>query len=852
MRHHKTLAAGVVAAVFAASAAFLLSGFLTSEAVQNPRVSVDMVTTGNTYDDTTNTMALGPIESCLTSATANPNTHTHLAHLVIEDVEDLVGWQARLNYVGDRMRLSTFGPTPFTDNNTGQTVGFVNLPIDQTTGVHRSVIPASTIPTAPPDGTNTPQTALVGATYSGTQTFPVSPDTPRKAIPDDASYDAPSGGVLATLILQVVGNESGQPSLFMNLDDNNPNPPGSSVVVFTGAGTQTLIFDPLELGDGFHGEGATCVPLDCTTQECPPVSPTPTPGTPPPTPPPPPSPTTTCCTPSPTPTATATPTRTPTPFPSSFTGETLILTPAGYRRIDSLTAGDPILSYDIETGQFIETAISYLVSRSVEEYLLVTLAGGTEIRVTQEHPIYDATAQRYRTIKEFGPGDSVARPSARGLSSETVTAIERVSQSTTVYNLHVEDENHNYVAAGILVHNKTPTLSPTPTPCPEPICTPTPTATASPTATATPAPGSSTVVTLTNNNTISATNLRVTVTGAANLQALHTNAPGCPTPAKYLSNFNPGATKNYDFVWPSDCVELGESVTVEFSPDCTSCPPPQVLSHCFTHFGFGCGATAQPKPFAEFVNNTGQSVNDLHFGVSTAGFSIQPLISPAPGDGAPSVTVSGTSGDFRVDVVWPSPSVDPSESRGTAIFSSECTGSPCLTPDVFCFFWTLNGSNLGGGSPCPPFSPATHDAKLTRISGVPKNVRLSQGEVITDTASVVVANESNHTETIGVYVDVAAPPGCNPNSRVLQTTVTLAAGAKTTLSVPVSYSCMDVGAANGQSYSWTAVADHAADDLASCGPGTLQGIACFNALANDDADSSDNRVSRTGPKVVAQ
>ena len=135
---------------------------------------------------------------------------------------------------------------------------------------------------------------------------------------------------------------------------------------------------------------------------------------------------------------------------------------------------------------------------------------------------------------------------------------------------------------------------------------------------------------------------------------------------------------------------------------------------------------------------------------------------------------------------------------------------------------------------------------------MPKNVRLSPGEVIADNASVVVANESNHAETIGVYVDVLAPTGCTPNGRVLQTTVTLGAGNKTTIPIPVSYSCTDVSAANGQSYTWTAVADHGANDLASCGPGSLQGLGCFNALADDDEDPADNRKSRSGPKVIAQ
>jgi len=125
---------------------------------------------------------------------------------------------------------------------------------------------------------------------------------------------------------------------------------------------------------------------------------------------------------------------------------------------------------------------------------------------------------------------------------------------------------------------------------------------------------------------------------------------------------------------------------------------------------------------------------------------------------------------------------------------------------------------------------------------------------VNDSGNILVANQSSHTDAIGVYVDVMAPTAgaCSPNGRVLETTVVLAAGAKTTLSVPVSYSCSDPAAANGLSYIWVAVADHGADDLASCGPGSLQGLTCFNALVSDDEDSADNRATRNGPRVVAQ
>src|SRR5439155_8139975 len=163
-----------------------LSGAITTRAVQTPTISLDMITTGTTYDDTTNTMTVGATENTSSSATAT--THLHSTHLVIKTVEDLVGWQVRLNYIGDRLRPQGSNPTPFTDNTTAQTVGFTNLPIDQSTFVHRDVTAAASIPAAPPDNTNTPQTALVGATYNGPQTFPISPDTPAKAVPDDSSY----------------------------------------------------------------------------------------------------------------------------------------------------------------------------------------------------------------------------------------------------------------------------------------------------------------------------------------------------------------------------------------------------------------------------------------------------------------------------------------------------------------------------------------------------------------------------------------------------------------------------------------------------------------------------------------
>jgi hypothetical protein len=587
MSYRRPLVVALTTLAITATAAFFFSGLLTSQAVQDPVISLDMVTAGNTYSDPglggDNSMTVGTINNCLEAATGNNLQHSHLTHVVIQNVEDLVGWQVRLNYLGERIRPISVGFAPFVDTSTLQNISFLNLPIDQLSGIHRGDLSiASDIPAAAPG----PQTAAFGATLIGPPDFPTSPDTPYIFDEPGQTYDAPTGGVLASMTASVLAGNAGQASLFLNLDDGSPNAPGSGVAIFTGAGSVPVDLAVTSLGDGYHdeitgtGAGQTCVPLNCTFAECPPLG---TPGSP-----------------------TAPPSDTPTP-----------------------------------------------------------------------------------------------------------------------------------------------TTTPSPTPP----------------ATATPTPG-----------------------------------PATPTPTA------------------------------------TATPPVDVRNYTFT-------------------NQTGQAASDLHMRFD--GPVVPGLLQNAPGCPAPAVVEP--PGSFTVDVDWGTACVDNGES-----VVIEITSEP--PANLQCADWTLNGTPTGpatvGGvtvpscsTPTPTPSPvAGHDARLTRISGVPKNVRLSPGEVITDSASIVVANQGNHTETIGVYVDVTAPAagGCLPNGRVLQTTVTLGAGNMTTIPVPVSYSCTDPAAADGMSYTWTAAADHGADDLSSCGAGSLQGLACFNALADDDEDPADNRKSLTGPKVIAQ
>src|SRR2546428_5294734 len=175
----------------------------------NTTLALDMVPTGNDYCDgaglepdgvtpcsPANSMSVGAVDSCLADAAGNNNLHTHIAHVIVQNVEDMIGWQARLNYDGGMMRPNSVQFTPFTDSNTLQGVSFVNLPIDSGSSTHRDITAAVFIPPGSPG----PQTAAFGSSYLGTVAAAISSDTPPKSTPDDVSYSAPNGGILAALM----------------------------------------------------------------------------------------------------------------------------------------------------------------------------------------------------------------------------------------------------------------------------------------------------------------------------------------------------------------------------------------------------------------------------------------------------------------------------------------------------------------------------------------------------------------------------------------------------------------------------------------------------------------------------
>lgn len=203
-----------------------------------------------------------------------------------------------------------------------------------------------------------------------------------------------------------------------------------------------------------------------------------------------------------------------------------------------------------------------------------------------------------------------------------------------------------------------------------------------------------TTETFTNTTGAPANRLRVNMGQfSAALNPLTSNAPGCPQPTIYLDSLIP--IGRYVLVWPAECVDPDESVTLTFFPDCACLPAPTV------------GSFVWSSTFATLTNNTGDPANAVQVVLASPSHVEPPVTSPAyclP----PAVTPASPVPFTSLDVVWPSYCVGNGASvkldmhqlpympfGGT--YGPDSCGS-CSNPQVSSYTWTTIPS---GATPAP-------------------------------------------------------------------------------------------------------------------------------------------------------
>lgn len=154
-----------------------------------------------------------------------------------------------------------------------------------------------------------------------------------------------------------------------------------------------------------------------------------------------------------------------------FEAGSLVATPHGSVPIERLAVGDTVRAFDERLGQVLDRRVTATFVHEVEHSGRLTLTDGRELRVTGEHPIYEARRGAYvradelkgneslvtltQSLAQFSPTRQLSPAPTLSLAETSASGFvyHRSERRLKVYNISVEGLE-NYFVEGVLVHNK--------------------------------------------------------------------------------------------------------------------------------------------------------------------------------------------------------------------------------------------------------------------------------------------------------------------------------------------------------------------------------------------------------------
>lgn len=142
-----------------------------------------------------------------------------------------------------------------------------------------------------------------------------------------------------------------------------------------------------------------------------------------------------------------------------FTGDTLVSTEDGDRRIDEIESGDKVWSYNTETGEKELKEVKDVSVTETDILVKITTTDDKEIETTMFHPFYVTEAEDEKAsgmwvaASNLVSGDELLMEDGQRVYVKEVK-IEKLAEKIKVYNLEVDEWHTYFVAGGVLVHNR--------------------------------------------------------------------------------------------------------------------------------------------------------------------------------------------------------------------------------------------------------------------------------------------------------------------------------------------------------------------------------------------------------------
>ncbi len=139
---------------------------------------------------------------------------------------------------------------------------------------------------------------------------------------------------------------------------------------------------------------------------------------------------------------------------NSFTGDTLVATPEGRKRIEDLRPGDKVLAYAEWADETrAEEVTDLILSHHEQTIVTLTLDSGEQLQVTGGHPLHTPTGWRAAQLLQAGGQLDVKGPDGK-LATVGIAKVEQRRETVPVYNLEVANAHSYFVGDnGALAHN---------------------------------------------------------------------------------------------------------------------------------------------------------------------------------------------------------------------------------------------------------------------------------------------------------------------------------------------------------------------------------------------------------------
>ena len=150
--------------------------------------------------------------------------------------------------------------------------------------------------------------------------------------------------------------------------------------------------------------------------------------------------------------------------PCFVAGTQITMADGSIKNIEDVAAGESVLTFNHETNTNEVKKVYNVIAKKVDRTVLYEFEDGKTLEATVDHPLYSPQ----EGYVSFDPGATELMYGMKVSSIEIGTSIMqedktelkvvkinlKVDNSPTVYNLHSVEDNHNFYANSLLVHNR--------------------------------------------------------------------------------------------------------------------------------------------------------------------------------------------------------------------------------------------------------------------------------------------------------------------------------------------------------------------------------------------------------------